>query len=136
MQTAESLLCGRLGWTNCTATILINRGKINQYLLNDYEESSQIFKHIKLIDRVKSEHQDIRVFESERMGRILTSNNQILMTEEREDIYINEMLKQVVSRHKKMEHILVLGSGDLELVQHLVDKYPKIKKITLVEMDP
>lgn len=35
-----------------------------------------------------------------------------------------------------MEHILVLGSGDLELVQHMVDKYPKIKKITMVEMDP
>lgn len=35
-----------------------------------------------------------------------------------------------------MAHVLVLGSGDLELVQHMVDKYPKIAKITMVELDP
>lgn len=93
MQIAESLLCGRMGWTNCTATILINRGKVNQYLLNDYPESSQIFKNIKLIDRTRSKHQDIRVFESERMGRIMTCDNEIMMTDEREDIYLNDMLK-------------------------------------------
>lgn len=124
-----------MGWTNCTATIQINRGNVNQYLLNDYEHSAQIFKNIQLIDRNKSEYQDIRVFQSERMGRILATNNEILMTEEREDIFINDMLRQVVFRHKPMSHVLVLGSGDLEIIQYMMDKFPKLQQVTMVEQD-
>ena len=46
----------------------------------------------------------------------MTGDNEILMTEERDDIYIMDMLKSVVFRHKEIDHILLLGCGDMEIV--------------------
>jgi spermidine synthase len=36
MGIAEKVICEKFGWNNCTSSLLINRGKRSQYLLNDY----------------------------------------------------------------------------------------------------
>ena len=46
MKIAEEMLCDRFGWKNCTSSLLVKRGTISKYLLNDYDDSSTIFKHI------------------------------------------------------------------------------------------
>jgi spermidine synthase len=69
------------------------------------------------------------------MGKIIASNNDIVITQEREDTYINDMLKQIVFRHKSMDHVLIISNGDMGVVEYILDKYPKIDRITNIELD-
>lgn len=52
------------------------------------------------------------------------------------DNYSEDMTQHILNENIEYEHVLILGGGDLKIVNRLYKKYPLIKKITLCEIDP
>ena len=84
---------------------------------------------------VKSEFQQIDIFETPEFGRVLALDGSIMLTERDEFIY-DEMITHVpMSVHPNVRDILVIGAGDGGVVRELT-RYPQVRQIDLVEMDP
>ncbi len=71
----------------------------------------------KQLASVKSEFQQIDVYDSDDLGRILVIDDYLMLTEKDEFIY-HEMLVHVpMAVHPKVEQILVIGAGDGGIVR-------------------
>ena len=82
----------------------------------------------------KSDFQQIDVFESPEVGRFLTLDGYMMLTEKDEFIY-HEMITHVpMAVHPDPKRILVIGGGDGGTVRELL-KYPYVERIDLVEID-
>lgn len=83
----------------------------------------------------QSDYQRIDIFESGEFGKVLVLDGDIMLTERDEFVY-DEMITHVpMSVHPNATDILVIGVGDGGVVKELT-RYPSVKKIDLVEMDP
>lgn len=71
LSIAEEKLCDLLGWENCTTGVLLQRGQTTSYLTNNLMSKQEVYKNLKFLHREKSDFQDIRVYDSECLGRIL-----------------------------------------------------------------
>jgi len=131
----QEKLCDYFGWENCTNTNILDRGN-SLFLLNECVESSTIYKDLKLIHREITKFQEIRVFDSVSMGRILCLDGMIQITEEREDSYTVDLPKSVVEKGNSYNEILIIGAGDFYIPTYLLKTFDQeIKKITVVEID-
>ena len=83
---------------------------------------------------VKSEFQQIDIFESQEFGRFLTLDGFMMLTEKDEFIY-HEMITHIpMAVNPSAKKILVIGAGDGGTVRELV-KYEHIERIDMVEID-
>ena len=83
----------------------------------------------------KSDYQQIDIFETPEFGRVLALDGSVMLTERDEFIY-DEMITHVpMSVHPNVRDILVIGAGDGGVVKELT-RYPQVRRIDLVEMDP
>ena len=136
MQRAEEILCSYFGWENCSGSILIDRGSARQALLNNYYHSSTLFKHLKLIHREKTDFQDLRVYESNDLGRVLSLDGMIQITDHLDDNYTADLTRLIVQKGKRYENLLIIGAGDMLSPNYLLnDNEFDIGKITVVEID-
>ena len=135
LRKAEEILCNGFGWKSCTSSILIHRGVKSQHLMNVYDHSATLFKNFNYVHREKSEYQDIRVYDTETMGRIMVLDGMIQITNQLEDNYTVDLTRSVVSHGENYEHVLLIGAGDMIIPTYLLEKYPNIKKITVCEID-
>jgi S-adenosylmethionine decarboxylase proenzyme len=74
---AEEKFCELFGWNNCTTDVLLQRGTQSSYLANNLIPKSEIYKNMRFVHREKSEFQDIRVYDSDCLGRILVLDRAI-----------------------------------------------------------
>ena len=82
----------------------------------------------------RSEFQRIDVFESDELGRFLTLDGYMMLTEKDEFIY-HEMITHVpMAVHPDVRDVLVIGAGDGGVVRELA-RYDGIRHIDLVEID-
>lgn len=82
----------------------------------------------------RSRFQRIDVFESNELGRVLSLDGCIMLTEKDEFIY-HEMITHVpLAVHPRARKVLVIGGGDGGAVRELT-AYDDIEEITLVEID-
>lgn len=88
--------------------------------------TSTIFKNLKFIDRTKSTYQDIRVFDTETMGRIMVLDNMIQITDKLEDNYTVDLTREIVKKDEKYDKILMIGAGDMYIPTYLLDNFPKV----------
>jgi len=136
MQQAEEILCSALGWENCSGSILIDRGAARQVLLNNYYHSSTLFKNLKLIHRERTDFQDVRVFESKDLGRVLSLDGMIQITDHLDDNYTVDLTRLIVQKGKRYENLLIIGAGDMLSPNYLLSNNElNIGKITVVEID-
>lgn len=83
---------------------------------------------------VKSEYQEIDIFDSYEFGKILVLDGYLMLTESDEYVY-HEMITHVpMAVNPRIKNILVIGGGDGGTVNQLV-KYDSIEKIDMVEID-
>ena len=82
----------------------------------------------------KSKFQDIGVFESEEVGRFLTLDEYLMLTEKDEFIYHEMMVHVPMAVHPGVENVLIIGGGDGGIVRELT-RYQTVKRIDLVEID-
>ncbi len=97
--------------------------------------------HVKFSVRVEkqlfcgeSDYQRIDIFESPEFGRFLTSDGDIVFTEQDGFIY-NEMVTHVpMAVHPEIRDVLIIGGGDGGVAKELA-AYPDIRSIDVVEND-
>src|ERR1019366_10167093 len=84
--------------------------------------------------RVKSEFQDIVIFESTSHGRVMVLDGVIQITEADEFVY-QEMLAHVpLLAHGAAENVLIIGAGDGGVLRRVL-RHWSVKRAVMVEID-
>jgi len=129
-------LCTFFGWENCSGSILIDRGASYQTLLNQDSSGSTLFKGLKLIHREKTEFQEMRVYDSYDMGRVLCLDNEIQIADQLVDNYSADLSRLIVQKGERYGNLLIIGAGDMVVPGYLLNEPEfNIGKITVVEID-
>lgn len=128
------ILCDFFGWENCNSSILIPHSTKTNFYLNDGFHVGTILKDFHFLDHEQSDFQDIRVYETESMGKVLVLDGCIQMTEDLEDNYTKDMIS-FLDKDKKYENILLLGAGDLIIPTYLLENYKNIQNVIVCEID-
>lgn len=135
---AEEKLCDLFGWFNCTSTHLLKRGSVSSYLTNDFLDKTEILRNVKLLHREKSEYQEIRIYDTLAMGRILVLDGAVQIATcslGPQDNYTIDMTRLVLDKEKTYENVIIVGGGDLPIAAHILENYPNVKKLTVCEID-
>ena len=138
LRIAEEKLCDLFGWFNCSSTNLLKRGSVSSYLTNDFLDKTEILRNVKLLHRERSEFQEIRVYDTLAMGRILVLDGAVQISSEslgENDHYTIDMSRLVLEKDREYEHVIIIGGGDLPIAAHVLEKYPGVKKLTVCEID-
>lgn len=137
LKIAEVELCNLFGWENCSSFMLIKRGSTSCYLTNDFIDKTEILKNVKFLHREMTPFQEVRVYDTLAMGRILVLDGavQIASNSLKDDNYTKDITRFNLDKEKTYEHIIIIGGGDLVIAAHLLEEYPNIKKVTVCEID-
>ena len=88
----------------------------------------------KILYHEKSMYQDVKVVETELFGTMLLLDD-VIQTNVRDEFIYHEMISlPALNTHPNPENVLVIGGGDGGTIRE-VAKHPKVKKVTLVEID-
>jgi spermidine synthase len=72
------------------------------------------------------------------MGRVLVLDDFInIYDKEMEDQYTLDLPRHVTMRAEKqeLENVLIIGGGDCLVANHMLRRFPNIKKVTMCEID-
>jgi spermidine synthase len=104
---------------------------INETLYPDW---GQRFLVARELARVKSDFQDIAIFESASHGRVMVLDGVIQITEADEFVY-QEMLAHVpLLAHGAAENVLIIGAGDGGVLRRVL-QHGNVKRAVMVEID-
>ncbi|MGE0221863.1 MAG: polyamine aminopropyltransferase [Acetobacteraceae bacterium] len=104
---------------------------INETLYADW---GQRFRIRRELARVKSDFQDIVIFESHSHGRVMVLDGVIQITESDEFVY-QEMLTHVpLLAHGSAENVLIIGAGDGGVLRRVL-QHPTVKRAVMAEID-
>ncbi len=99
-----------------------------------YEAWGQRFRVRRELARVKSDFQDILIFESETHGRVLMLDGIVQITERDEFVY-QEMISHVpLLAHGKASSVLIIGAGDGGVLRRVL-QHKGITRVVMVEID-
>ena len=99
-----------------------------------YPNWGQRFLVTRELARVKSEFQDIAIFESSSHGRVMVLDGVIQITEADEFVY-QEMLTHVpLIAHGAAESVLIIGAGDGGVLRRVL-QHSNVKQAVMVEID-
>jgi spermidine synthase len=99
-----------------------------------YPGWGQRFRVMRELARVKSEFQDIAIFESASHGRVMVLDGVIQITEADEFVY-QEMLTHVpLLAHGASENVLIIGAGDGGVLRRVL-QHGNVKRAVMVEID-
>lgn len=62
-------------------------------------------------------------------------DGQIQFSDTLDDNYTVDMTKEVIKKDTEYDHILIIGGGDILIANYLLENFPKIKKITVCDID-
>jgi len=104
-----------------------------------YEEHDpsygSVFVYEEKLISIKSKYQKIEVLQTKNHGRILLIDDFMMLTEDSEFIYHEMMVHVPLTAHDLARKVLVIGGGDGGVARELL-KYPRLERITQVEIDP
>jgi spermidine synthase len=99
-----------------------------------YEAWGQRFRVKRELARVRSDFQDIVVFESETHGRVLMLDGVIQITEGDEFVY-QEMIAHVpLLAHGAARNVLIIGAGDGGVLRRVL-QHKEVARAVMVEID-
>jgi len=99
-----------------------------------YPEWGQRFAVKRELARVKSDFQDIAIFESYTHGRVMVLDGVIQITEGDEFVY-QEMLTHVpLLAHGDAKNVLIIGAGDGGVLRRVL-LHPNVTRAVMVEID-
>ena len=82
----------------------------------------------------KSEYQDIAIYENDTLGRVLTIDGIIQITECDEFVYQEMMTHVPLFSHEKPENVLIIGGGDGGILREVL-RHKGIKRVVMAEID-
>jgi spermidine synthase len=99
-----------------------------------YAQWGQRFAVKRELARVKSDFQDIAIFESHTHGRVMALDGVIQITEGDEFVY-QEMLTHVpLFAHGEAANVLIIGAGDGGVLRRVL-RHPNVRRAVMVEID-
>jgi spermidine synthase len=99
-----------------------------------YADWGQRFRFVRQLARVKSEFQDIAVFETDSHGRVLTLDGVVQITERDEFVY-QEMITHVpLLAHGAAKNVLIIGAGDGGVLKHVL-MHKGVERAVMAEID-
>src|ERR1700712_898978 len=110
--------------------------KMSETWINEtlYPDWGQRFLVKRELARVKSEFQDIVIFESASHGRVLVLDGAIQITEADEFVY-QEMLAHVpLLAHGQATRVLIIGAGDGGVLRRVL-QHRTVSQVVMVEID-
>ncbi|MBX3017286.1 MAG: polyamine aminopropyltransferase [Bdellovibrionaceae bacterium] len=87
-----------------------------------------------MLHQKKSDFQTVRVFQSEKYGRVLALDNAIMCTERDESHYHEMLVHPALQNLRAPKRALVIGGGDGGTLRELL-RYASLERIDLVEID-
>lgn len=87
-----------------------------------------------VIHTAKTKFQELAIYDTESLGRILTLDNVIQTTEIDEYIYHECIVHVPLFSHPNPEEVLIVGGGDGGSLREVL-KHPSVKHATLVDID-
>lgn len=131
----ESALCDVYGWNNNTGNATLSLGGSHYHLLNKYYHSETLYRNFKLIHQEQTKFQDLRIYDTKEMGRVLSLDYMIQNSDNlTEDSYTIDLCSLVIKKEEKYNHILLIGAGDMIIPDYILRNF-NVQKITLVEID-
>lgn len=131
----EAVVCDVFGWEQNTGNAIISLGGDNYHLLNKYYHSETLYRNFKLIHQEKTKFQDLRIYDTKEMGRVLSLDYMIQNSDSlEEDSYTIDLCSLVIKKEQKYNHILLVGAGDMIIPDYILRNF-NVDKITLVEID-
>lgn len=107
----------------------------NQFFTEFHDKGTGIIFRIKReIFSKKSKFQEIKIFETETFGRMLTLDGLVMLTERDEFVYHEMLVHPAFSFKERAKKIGVIGGGDGGTVREVL-KYPEVEMVHLVEID-
>lgn len=83
----------------------------------------------------KTEFQELVIFDTEWLGRVLVLDGAV-QTTERDEFYYHEMtVHPAILAHGAAKHVLIIGGGDGGALREAL-KHPDVERVTMVEIDP
>ena len=82
----------------------------------------------------KSQYQDIAIYENDSLGRVLTLDGIIQITECDEFVYQEMMAHVPIFSHENPENVLIIGGGDGGILREAL-RHKGIKRIVMAEID-
>ena len=82
----------------------------------------------------RSAFQDIRVFENQRFGRVLTLDGAVQLTEADEFIYHEMFAHGPIFAHGGVRSVLIVGGGDGGVAREVL-RHHSVERVVLVEID-
>lgn len=82
----------------------------------------------------KSQYQDIAIYENDALGRVLTLDGIIQITECDEFVYQEMMAHVPIFSHENPENVLIIGGGDGGILREVL-RHKRIKRIVMAEID-
>ena len=108
---------------------------MNTWFTEDQTPDMRISLRVRgVLHREKSAYQEIAVYDTVQMGRLLTLDD-VIMTSDRDEYVYHEMISQVaLVTHPQPQRVLIIGGGDGGVVRE-VARHSEVKEIHLVEID-
>jgi len=91
-----------------------------------------------MLHREKSKFQEVRVYDTLSMGRILVLDGAVQISSLSlgdNDHYTIDMTRLAIDKTKDYDHVVIIGGGDLPIAAHILEHYPKVKKLTVCDID-
>jgi spermidine synthase len=99
-----------------------------------YPAWGQRFRVVRELARVRSDFQDIAIFESETHGRVMTLDGVVQITEGDEFVY-QEMIAHVpILAHGAAQSVLIIGAGDGGVLKRVL-MHAGVTRAVMVEID-
>ncbi len=98
-----------------------------------YPDVGQRFQVSKVVHRIKTEHQDLVIFETPVFGRVLALDGVIQVTEKDEFIYHEMMTHVPMVAHGRAKEVLIVGGGDGGILREALRH--DVARVTMVEID-
>lgn len=99
------------------------------------EDMTIAFRIKQILHEEKTNYQQLAVVDTYTYGRMLFLDN-CVMTSVKDEFVYHEMISLVaLNTHPSPENVLIIGGGDGGTVREVI-KFPRVKKATLVEIDP
>ena len=90
----------------------VSKGSV---LVTIEDDKTEILKNVKFLHREMTPFQELRVYDTLAMGRILVLDGavQIATNSLKNDNYTKDMTRFNITKEKEYEHIIIIGGGDL-----------------------
>lgn len=89
----------------------------------------------KLLADEKSQFQSVKMFDSERNGRVLVLDDIVQLTTRDECAYSEMLTHLPVFEHGNVKRVMIVGGGDIAIAEEAL-KHKDVESVDMVEIDP